>query len=818
MDALASHLRVQCSWLSDAMLNDGGASFGAPLWLHAGAIAVIASEQRPVVLVAPFTRHAARWTALVYALEGFRSGFDARVSAFCGGEPEIGARVVIQPENKFFFYQGIKPDGQVVLRCADGNQVAMRLSRLRIRAEAAGGAQGKINSLHRHPASHPFAELLACDPLGNHEMLGDGVVLIDSKSGAKDFASRACISKHGQTGILHDFDPKWHLLKMYRTALDFVDSNPSKGKIVIVNGARRLETLADLHMLVGPHRVVVFATRDDLAYLKRLEGNADFWFLEDDLWLMAGTDETSVRCTHLAQGDRSPRLAANRLIESAASHLGKFCTLLAEADDSPAQGLRGPAWGLLLEAASRTRGYSENQRRAFAAQLEQFRTAISTVMQSLTPEMHQCVNDAVRLLTELASVPGATNSKGSLLHELVQGAQRVAIITRTENEAVSVRGRFLNAGLSLHVLVLSELPLSACYDLVIVCGWLGARAMSLLYDSGAARRVTLIGYSFEIAWLKSLTSRLARREGIVGANTNDKLEIIAAPKNLTEWPVSHQPPAINWPTQTAVIGPEGQPSDAVWNGIDIWDFEYRITHQRKEPLLDPVGAQVPVDPVPARYVSFKGTGYSFFTTDRSVPVITELLREGARAIKPRRVLELQPGDLVVFPKLGGSDLITDVADKLLHGRADGLRMRANQYALQLRSSHLTPEQFRARAQGHGLTRSLATVRDWFAGSRVIGPDTDEDIEIIQSVVGGTTWASQCIEARRELRQAHAAAEGRIREALLQKLAQNLDQIEACGCQLELGELGSVWVQCVETVSEHDEVQPKSKTNRLLGVE
>jgi len=818
MDALICHIRTQCSWLSDATLNDSCVSYDVPLWLRAGVAGVTASEQRPVVLVSPFTQHSARWTALVCALESFRSGFNARVSAFCGGEPDIGARVVIQPENKFFFYQGTNPDGQVVLRCADGNQLTMRLSRLRIRTEAAGGTPGKINSLRRHPSSHLFAELLACDPLGNHAILGDGVVVIDSKSGAKDFASRACVSKHGQTGILHDFDPKWHLLKVYRTALDFIDSNPAEGRTVIVNGARRLETLAELHKLVGPHRLVIFATRDELAYLKRLEGNADFWFLEDDPWLMVGTDETSLRCTHLAHGDWSPRLATNRLIESATSQLCKFCTLLDKADDSPGQGLRGPAWGLLLEAASRTRGYSENQRRAFSAQLDQFSKAICIAIQSLTPEMHQCVDEAIRLLAELASVQGATNSKGILLHELVQGEQRTAIITRTENEAVSVRGRFLNMGQSLDVLALSELPLSGCYDFVIVCGWLGARAMAQLYLSGAARRITLIGYPFELAWLKSLTSRLARREGIAGANANDKLDIVAAPESLSDWPDPHRPPAIIWPTSIAVIEAADESSEAVWNGIDIWNFEYRIAHQRKEPLLDTHGPQSPIDLVPVRYVSFKGTGYTFFTTDRSVPIITELLREGAKAIKPRRVLELQAGDLVVFPKFGGSDLITDVADKLLHGRADGLRIRANQYALQLRSSHLTPDQFRSRAQGHGLTRSLATVRDWFAGSRIIGPDTDEDIEIIQRVVGGTTWASQCIEARHELRQAHAAAESRIREALLQKLANSLDQIEACGCQLELGELGSVWVQCVESVSEQDEVQPKSKTNRLLGVE
>lgn len=817
MEALISHLQSRCKWLNGLKLSNGQSSFEVPLWLRLTAQAVQASAQRPIVLVLPNVPQAARWTALICSLEAFRSDFDLQVLDFCGAPPELSTRVIISPEKKFYHYEGVTPEGHTRLKCMDGNILMVKLSPLRIKVQTTGGSQGKIDSLRRCPSSHPYADLLGCDPMGNPELLGAGVVLIDSKSGSKDFVDTATIGKNALPGALRDFDPTCRLIRVHRTALEFVDSQPPRGQTIIINGARRLDTLAELDQLVGKHRLVIFASPDELDHVKRLQSNADFWFLTDDQWLADGNDPASVQIRHLAVPDWSPKLAINALIESAAAQIGQFCSLLVETDDSPAQPLRGAAWGLLLEAASRTRGYNENQQRAFKAQVELFRQSVAKVVQFLTPEMQHSVNESVRLLTEVSSSQGATNAKGSLLFKLIGASAHIAIITRTASEALSVRDRHLSTSPGLHVFSQTELPLSACYDVVVVCGWLGARAMTQLFTSGMSQRIVLIGYAFEVAWLRSLLSRLARREGIEVANTNTKLEIVSAPETITEWPACSKPPPIQWPEipTTPPIAQDVTPTP--WADIDIWDFEYRITHQRKEPRAD--AGIVPVtDPVSARYVSFQGTGYAFFTTDRKVPVISEMVRNSEQAIQPKAVADLKAGDLVIFPHLGGSDIIAQVADKLLGGNAEQLRMQSEQYQRQLQSSRLTPQQFLDKAKPLGLNRSLATVRQWYDGNRVIGPDSDADIEIIQRALGHTQWAAVCINARGKLRQAHGTAEVRIKQALMQKLAQSLDQIEACGCQLDLGDIGWIWVQCVASVGDTDEHQSKSRTNRLLGMD
>jgi hypothetical protein len=785
----------------------------------AGCVSLRADVNRPVVFVGPFNVNAARWTAVICALEKLREGFDERVQTVCGPEPAVGSRVVITPENRSYLYGGRHVDGSIELRCIDCPTSSMkrRISAQRIRVQSTGGRAGTLTSVQSEPPAHPISSMLGCDPMGNPNLFGDGIILIDSKSGMDVFRSSASIISRAKTGSLHDFDPTGKLVTVHRSALDLIDSHPSQILTVIVNGAHRLDSLAELHELVR-HRLIVFASPHDLPRLGRLKGDADFWFFVDDPWLADAADDTSIRLHHLAERDWTPQLVANSVVEKAALALGRFCALLNDTDESPAHGLAGPAWGLLLELAGRTRGFSDNQCRAFKLQIQQFDTAAARVAQSLTPEMNAEVRGAITLMSSASEVEvGATNSKGVAIYELLGKGLRTVLVTRSENEAKSLRSRFTD----VRVLTQSELPFDERFEQIVVCGWLGAQRMGQLLLSAAAPRVVLIGYGFEVVWLRSLVGRLQRREGIVTAEGGTKLDIISAPEALMDWPApALQPTMDTWPDPKVLQGEASADSSLkhTWNDIDIWNFEYQVKHRRKEPETCGVNAPPLVEPVTVRYVSFAGSGYAFLTSERSLPVITELLRVGEKAIQTRRVLELQPGDLVVFPKLAGSDLIAEVANKLLQDRADGLRMRSNQYVAQLRSSRLTPEQFRAAAQKHKLFRSLATVREWFAGSRVIGPDTDQDIEIIQRVVGGTTWATQCIEARHALKQAHAVAEGRIRQALLQKLEQSLDQIEACGCQLELGELGSVWVQCVESVSEQAEVQPKSKTNRLLGVE
>lgn len=64
--------------------------------------------------------------------------------------------------------------------------------------------------------------------MGNPNLFGDGIILIDSKSGMDVFRSSASIISRAKTGSLHDFDPTGKLVTVHRSALDLIDSHPSQ--------------------------------------------------------------------------------------------------------------------------------------------------------------------------------------------------------------------------------------------------------------------------------------------------------------------------------------------------------------------------------------------------------------------------------------------------------------------------------------------------------------------------------------------------------------------------------------------------------------
>lgn len=112
-------------------------------------VSLRADVNRPVVFVGPFNVNAARWTAVICALEKLREGFDERVQTVCGPEPAVGSRVVITPENRSYLYGGRHVDGSIELRCINCPTSSMkrRISAQRIRVQSTGGRAGTLTSV-----------------------------------------------------------------------------------------------------------------------------------------------------------------------------------------------------------------------------------------------------------------------------------------------------------------------------------------------------------------------------------------------------------------------------------------------------------------------------------------------------------------------------------------------------------------------------------------------------------------------------------------------------------------------------------------------
>lgn len=834
MQTVLSHIRDGWPWLQNALISSDEAVIPSPvpLWLRAGCRALSSTfsggESRPVVLVVPSRSDVARWIALFFAIEKFREGFPVTAARQAGSPLVEGCRIIVSPENRAYTYVGRTAEGFIRLKCADGiNEWRGNLSPLRIRRAETGGRPGLLSSINRHPASHCIAKLIDADPHGHPGLFKDNVVLIDSISGSQGFYDGARIRGAGDSHALpdriRDFDREERLVTTMRYAAEIPNRFPqTERKWVVINGLRRLEGYERIPQLVRNHNILVIAAASDIDRVRCLGDMADIWHLDDDRWLVDDhTDNASARICNYAHRKWSPQQAENHRVQTAVEHLGAFCGLLAEADLSDAQSLVGKAWGLVLDAANRTRGYNENQKRDFLQRLAGFENDVEVAKRWLTVDQETVVSSAINELKLLANEQqGLSHPKGSLIYSVANQAGSVAIVVRSENEAISIRDRLHAKQLDVHVSPAAEFdPHTARFELVIIAGWLKSPRMREIYTSGCAQRIVLIGYKFEILWLKSLVQRIEQRGNAHCANSDEKLWIIEAPADIHEWPACVPHPIVEWPRPKAQVDADGEsaePHFADLLGTDIWDFELKLEHRRKG--HHPAPTTGIADAMLVRYVSFAGSGYGFFSEERRLPVITSLSANNDQRLPNKRVDGLRPGDLVVFPQIGNSELIESVADKLIGSDAEATRRAALQYSWKLQNSKLTGSEFVRRATSLGFTKKAATVNQWIEGSRVIGPGDDHDIEIIQTVVGGTTWAAQCIEARTKLLAAHSRAESLMREALLRKLGSHLEAIEAEGARIELGELGSVWVQCVESVAQQLETRPRSICNHLLGMD
>jgi hypothetical protein len=250
---------------------------------------------------------------------------------------------------------------------------------------------------------------------------------------------------------------------------------------------------------------------------------------------------------------------------------------------------------------------------------------------------------------------------------------------------------------------------------------------------------------------------------------------------------------------------------------DIWSFEQRLRAVRK-------GDGAPVtsgDAVYARYISFIGDTFAFLTDTHKVAVATGLVSARTRQsqkLPERTVLDMEPGDFLVFPESGDRELVQELADKLVGPVATDVRRLARKWKDALQHSGMTPEDFLSQARKLDRPRHPATIRSWFADTLQIGPRDKDDLVLI-ALVTDNKQLDEAINrvwlAIEKLRSAHLSAGVRLRETLMQKLPQVINQVEENGTQIDLADLGSAWVVQVECIAPEAEQRNRGEVDRLL---
>ncbi|HEX3799665.1 MAG TPA: DrmE family protein [Verrucomicrobiae bacterium] len=813
---------------------------------------------QPLCFVLPRRGDVARLGIVLFALHRFIRKQKQLTHAYGATNFSKGDNVRVHPGKQVFRYDGfdeISPEF-IWLKTVDGTgrwqfratEIIPRLERTTRKTPI-----GRLNSPIPSPPPAPLDVLLETSTFGNLSLLQNEVVLLDSQSGFADFADTVAFQR---ASLMPDmpslkallpfgelsppFSSKQAWLKKWddrnpageplvaithsaELLANYCIDAPAKSKLVVINGLSRLKHRQSYDDAAESQRLVLFASQDEEEMINTL-GQAPipckFW------WLSAAEINAG---GGLAGANGSPGLVnkvvrwannherldiesvpcENQELETVCIRLEELRGQLSDDENDPLTKLTSLAWRMLNDASAIVRPLTVLEQKRFATQVGSLRAELKNNVW-LKPESAKVLNDiASAIEASLLADAKLGLSKGAALYRVVRESQtarlKCALLARNENQIEELKLWMRQRSISLETYSPRTLPEDSVFDRLICISWPGWYSLKQIADILVAPRITVLAYPFEGRWLSQCKRRLRLCPDVPTVTAAEKTVLVATDKST---------PAI-WLEDNAT---KASPPSMVSTDTGIWHFEQRLRAARKGIAASPA---VVTDTVPARYVSFIGDCYAFLTESHKLPVATALVSGSARAnqkLPERTVLDIKPGDFIVFPESGNREFVLEVADKRIGPPASKLRKLARKWKAALQNSGLSPEQFYQQAKSFNRPRHIATIRYWFADNSQIGPREKDDLVLIALVTGDKELESETDDVRlaiESLWSAHQSAGVKLRDALLQKLPQVMGQVEENGTQVDLDELGSAWIVQVDAIASNDELRGRSEINRLL---
>ena len=709
---------------------------------------------------------------------------------------------------------------------------------------------GKLNTPILKPEATPLDLLLGTSFFGNNSLVENELLILDSVSGFDDF-TEACGFLNQQhipdahsiktmlpfgritrpdaanSGWLRKFDdsggdgePIIAVTHSAEVLADYCIDAQARSKLVVVNGLGHIRNLQAYDDISQTQRLVLFADHDNEELIDSLgKRGCRFWLL-DQRELLVGDHKPATNgilgsVTRWARNydtlsvDHEP--CEDVRLDEVWLSLDKFSGAAIHPDDNTLATVVTRAWVLFRNARSAWAVPTEDDRRKALADVDAFRLDIQNNRTWIAPDSVLSLNKIADALADCyGQNPTLGAAKGAaLLRAIRQESQehnKVAILVRSEARVGELRRWLSRQNLVNNTEVLSPrtLPINEAFDRVICVTWFSGDTMKQVVSKLAAPRVTVIGYPCERLWLRQFQPRIKQHLRISTLTSDEKTALIGG----------GQQPCNKWPEEE--IRETTCPEPAA--GPGIWDLEHRLRLGRIGLAVRPTEA---VDTLPARYVRFSGDCYAFITETHKLAVATDMVSGSARPnhkLPERTLLDIRPGDFIVFPESGERELVQELADRLIGPTAEQLRKTAHLWKDALHSSGLAPEEFLRHARALNRPRHPATIRNWFADTSQIGPREMDDLVLI-AIVTKDAQLEREVEAVRaaieQLWSAHQSAGVRLRDVLLQRLPQVIGQVEESGTKVDLGELGSAWVVRVEAVEAETEPRGRGEVNRLL---
>jgi hypothetical protein len=589
---------------------------------------------------------------------------------------------------------------------------------------------------------------------------------------------------------------------------------PSRSKVVVVDGARRITDLAKFDAIAQSQNLIIVAEPDEEEKLQQLhDRGCRFWrFSLADLEM--GTPQEHSR--YFDGVFRSARNEAhfkaelipcgNGHLESAADALEACQATLAESDGDETQMLLGQIYSLLMHCSGLLSPPDDSERARLVERAGRLKDAAGERTLWLSEATATALKRACCAMQEAIADETLGRSKGQAAKDLLLDLRSrqvapVALVARSASNRQNVAQWLEREDLDYPVLLPATLGEGAFFEHLICTAWPNSQAFNRIVHRFAAPVVSLVAYPFECRWL-DLFRRKQRAAGRVPAMTADEKSGMLGLPSGASWPSEPEPR--DFAPEAAAYAREAQV-----------DLEERMA---RKGLLPAVNGE---ETVAARLVSFSGDSYAFITDTFRLPVVTDLATGDAKAdykVPRRKVAEIHPGDVVVFRETGRRDVIQALADAQLGQEAPIIRERAARWHRALRASGLSEDELVAELEEVNCPRTLQTVRGWLADDSMIGPKRKEDLEAIAYALGDQKLLEEVPaiwEAIHRLHSEHLSAGTRLSKILLDKLPQRMGQIQEGRTRIDIDEATNAWVVQVETIADRSESRPRSWVNSLL---
>lgn len=858
MDKVAVYLRERFPCLTRLFVRSLVSETLEPLPRYLGMFFALmeAPPATPICFILPNRGNIPRLVAVLYSMICFSKKCPQLIRKYGETNFTFGENVRVLPSGHVYQYGGFHKslpgfmwlnlvNSTTDRRIVSESEFLPRLEKTTLKRPI-----GRLDTDFKQPPT-ALDSLLGTSTFGNSTFFENEVVLLDSRSGFKEFSDSVALQS-GEKAIdiatLGEMFPFGQLAEPVSSHSSWIrkrdNRNPDgkpivtithsdellaghcidskeRSQLVLVNGLSRIRNWQVYDDVAQMQKLILFADHNEEEMIRTLgQRGCRFWRVSDaEIRMGTGlagkrgngiigeVERWSNNLEHLvldAEPCECPQLDKVRL------ELEKLRVAIKADEEGPLAKLVRRAWWMLNDASAVIGGLEVQESKRFAELVTQLRKEIQDNKVWISAENNQILTDVADGL-ETAFTPAAKMGIGKgeaierLLLAALAGGRRCVLIARNENQVGFLESELKKRGLSgkFRTYSPSTLPEEGDFDQLICISWLRADLMKHLASSLVAPRITVLAYPFEWIWLNQLKKRMQQVPQVPFISASEKTALVMGEdKTILRCPVEFQT--------------EERP--VTNNDEDIWSFEQRLRAARKGAAATPTQAS---DTIPAHYVSFVGEAYAFLTLTHKVVVATEIVsgsRRQSQALPERLVTDVKQGDFIVFPASGGHELIHENADRLLGSEAVELRKRSRLWRDVIMGSGISPEEFLSKAKELGRSRHIGTIKNWFAYESQIGPREKEDLLLIALVTNSQqleTKIEDVWDAIEKLRSAHLSAGISLRDVLLKQLPQVIRKVEENGTEVDLGTLGSAWVVQVDVIATGVEPRGYGEVNRLL---